>query len=80
MEPVVERNKKGKITSVRQRDTSVGQLACEWQIRCSYKDISKKKSEIKGFILTVINLDYFYSFAFNSFIYLAHQASTSKYQ
>jgi hypothetical protein len=61
MEPVVERNEKGKITSVRQRDTSVGQLACEWLVRCSYKDIGKRGSGIKGFILTVIGLDHSHS-------------------
>ena len=59
LESHVERDEDGTITTVRQReDTLVSQTACEWGARVSWKDVGKRGSGEKGFVLTVTCLEH----------------------
>jgi hypothetical protein len=50
----VEKDKEGNVISQRQRDqTTVRQLDCRWSALCSFKDIDKRGSGEKGYVLTV---------------------------
>ena len=54
LEDHVERDEEGRITSRRQKEaTNVRQLQCEWSALCSFKDIGKRGTGIKGFVLTM---------------------------
>jgi hypothetical protein len=59
LENHVEYDEEGTIATVRQREnTLVGQAGCKWSVRISWKDIGKRGSGEKGFVLTVICLDH----------------------
>jgi len=59
LEDHIEKDEKGNITSRRQREgTIVGQLDCHWSVRVTYKDIGKRGSGNKGFVMTVVCLDH----------------------
>src|SRR5947207_5867463 len=54
LEDEIERDKDGNITSRRQRNnTTVGQLGCTWEGLCSFKDIGRRCSGTKGYMLTM---------------------------
>jgi len=79
LEPRVERNKQGEITSTRKRNTTAGQLACLWAVRCSYKDAIGRGTDTKAFILSVKELSHEHDLVANPFLYQAHQAATPEY-
>jgi hypothetical protein len=59
LEDHVERDGEGQITSKRQRElTLASQLQCQWSVRVTWKDIGKRGSGKKGFVMTVICLDH----------------------
>lgn len=54
LEDRVERDEEGRIVSKRRREaTSARQLQCPWSALCSFKDIGKRGSGDKGFVLTI---------------------------
>ena len=60
LEDKIEYNEERSITSKRQRDnTLVSQTDCKWAARITYKDIGQRGSGVKGFVLTVVCLDYY---------------------
>ena len=66
LEDHVEKDEEGKVTSERQREgITVGQLGCQWSIRVTWKDISKRGSSNKAFILTVKSDDHVHSLSTN---------------
>ena len=77
----MERDEEGKIVSKRQREaTSVRQLQCPWSALCSFKDIGKRGSGDKGFVLTIQYKDYQgYQLAEDLFQYPAHLKSSEEY-
>ena len=59
LEPHVEHDEDGNITSKRQVEgTLVSQIGCEWGVRVSWKDVGKRGSSNKAFVITVTSLDY----------------------
>src|SRR5438045_5648562 len=59
LENHVEYDTEDTISTVRQREyTLVSQTSCKWLARVSWKDIGKRGSGKKGFVLTVICLDH----------------------
>jgi hypothetical protein len=60
----VTRNEKGAITSRRQREnTNVGQLDCKWDGLCFFKELEKKGTSNKGYILIVKCVSHSYKLA-----------------
>jgi hypothetical protein len=54
LEDNVIKDSNGKITSDRQRDNTImGQLSCEWAVRCTYKSIGKRGSDKKAWVLSI---------------------------
>jgi hypothetical protein len=54
LEDVVKRDKKGSITSRRQREnTNVSQLDYKWERLCPFKELEKKGIDNKGYTLTI---------------------------
>jgi hypothetical protein len=54
LEDRVESDEEGNITSRRQREnTTVSQLGCDWEGYCSFKNLGKRNSGEKGYILTM---------------------------
>ena len=54
LEDHIEKNENGSIISRRQREgTTVRQLGCKWEGYCSFKDIGKRGSGDKGYVLTM---------------------------
>jgi hypothetical protein len=82
LESHVERDEDGTITTVRQREeTLVSQTACEWGARVSWKDIGKRGSGEKGFVLTVTCLDHHgHKLIDNPLSIPAHLHSLEEYQ
>ena len=77
----VEHNKEGTITTVRQcKNTLVGQTSCKWSARVSWKDIGKRGSREKGFVLTVTYLDHYgHTLIDNPLSIPVHLCSLDKY-
>ena len=76
----MERDKKGSITSRRQREnTNVGQLDCMWEGLCSFKELGKKGIGNKGYILTVKYADHSRELADDPFQFSAHLKNSEEY-
>lgn len=59
LEERVLKDDDGHIISQRKREaTSVGQSSCPWQVLVSYKNIGKRNSGVKGFVLTAKSLSH----------------------
>ena len=59
LEPHVERDGEGNIISRRQiENTLVSQTGCQWGVRVSWKDVGKRGSGNKAFVMTVTSLDH----------------------
>src|ERR1700733_15057914 len=66
LEDRVEVNEEGSITSGRKRDgITVGQLGCDWSMGVSWKDIGKRGSGNKAFVMTVNSLFHSHDLADN---------------
>jgi hypothetical protein len=77
----VERDEKGGVVSKRQREaTSARQLQCPWSALCSFKDIGKRGTGDKGFVLTVQCEDHQnHQLAEDPFQFPAHLKSSEEY-
>jgi hypothetical protein len=81
LEDRVEYDEEGTITSKRQRSgTSVGQLACPWAVRVSWKSVGRRGSGTKAFVMTVNCLDHSHSLATNPLSFPRHRHSLDEYQ
>jgi hypothetical protein len=80
LEDEVERDDKGSINSRRQREnTNVGQLDCKWEGLCSFKDLGKRGSGNKGYILTMKCVFHNHELADDPFQFSAHLKSSKEY-
>jgi hypothetical protein len=80
LENEVTRNEKGAITSRRQREnTNVGQLDCKWEGLCSFKELGKKGTSNKGYILTAKCASHSHKLADDPFQFPAHLKSSEEY-
>jgi MULE transposase domain len=81
LEDRVERDEEGRIASKRQREaTSARQLQCPWSALCSFKDIGKRGTGDKGFVLTVQCEDHQnHQLAEDPFQFPAHLKSSEEY-
>ena len=81
LEDRVEYNDEGKITSKRQRNgTNVRQLQCPWAALCSYKDIGKRGSGNKGYILIMQDDTHTYTAADDPFEFPAHLKASEEFK
>jgi len=81
LEARVERDEEGNITSKRQREsTNVCQLDCQWSVRVNWKDIGKRGSGNKAFILTVKNTDHSHPLATNPLSFPRHRQALDEWQ
>jgi hypothetical protein len=81
LEERVEKDNKDKITSKRQRNnTLVGQLSCEWAVRCTWKGIGKRGSGDKGFVLSIIESSHSHPLSDDPLVYLSHKHRTTEYR
>ena len=70
LEDKTERDSENKIVSKRQREgTYVKQKDCKWAAYCSYKDIGKRGSGIKGYVLVVKELAHSHNLIDNPLMY-----------
>jgi hypothetical protein len=54
LETRVERDAEGTIISRHQREnTTVRQLGCKWEGHCSFKDVGRRGTGVKGYVLTM---------------------------
>ena len=81
LENHVKYDEEGTITTVRQREnTLVSQTGCKWSARVSWKDIGKRGSGEKGFVLTIICLNYYgYALIDNPLSIPTHLRSLDEY-
>ena len=80
LEDKVERDNEGIITSRRQREnTNIGQLDCNWEGLCSFKDLGKRGSGSKGYILTVKCDGHNHELDNNLFQFPAHLKNSGEY-
>ena len=81
LEDRVEYDNEGKITSKRQRGaTNVRQLQCPWAALCSYKDIGKRGSGNKGYILTMQDDTHSCTAADDPFEFPAHLKTSEEFK
>jgi hypothetical protein len=82
LEDRVEKDSEGQITSKRQREgTNVRQLQCPWSALCSFKDLGKRGSGVKGYVLTVqCDTHEGHQLVDDPFTFSAHLKSSSEYQ
>jgi hypothetical protein len=81
LEDHVERDEEGKITSKRQREgTMVGQLDCQWSVRLTWKDVGKRGSGNKAFILTVKCDDHVHRLSTNPLSFPRHRQALEEWQ
>jgi MULE transposase domain len=81
LEDHVEKDEEGKVTSERQREgTTVGQLNCQWSVRVTWKDIGKRGSGNKAFILTVKSDDHVHSLSTNPLSFPRHRQALDEWQ
>jgi MULE transposase domain len=81
LEHRVEKDSEGKAISQRQRDaTHIKQKGCTWYAFCSYKDISKRGSDVKGFCLVASELSHSHRLVKNPLMYTENQNLLSKYR
>lgn len=79
----VERDEKGEVVSKRKIDlTVVSQTGCPWACRVSYKNIGKRGSGERAFILTVKDISHgdTHPLASNPFVYQRHRERLPEYQ
>ena len=79
----VEKDEKGNVVGKRKLDfTVVRQTGCPWSYRVSYKNISKRGSGERGYILTVKDLSHgnTHRLASNPFVYQRHRERLTEYQ
>ena len=77
----MEKDDEGNITSTRQRNnTLVGQLSCEWVMRCTWKDIRKRGSGNKGLVLSIIKSSHSHPLSDDPLVYPSHKQSTAEYR
>ena len=77
----VKYDDEGKITTKRQRDhTNVRQLDCPWTALCSYKDVGKRGSGVKRYILTVQNGTHSCQPADDPFSFPAHLKASEEFK
>lgn len=70
-----------KIVSRRQRDnTTVRQKGCQWSAYCSYKDIGKRGSGIKGYCLVIKESSHSHDLVANSLMFPDNQKLIPQYQ
>jgi hypothetical protein len=80
LEDHVEKDEEGKVTSERQREgITVSQLNCQWSMRVTWKDISKRGSGNKAFILTVKSDDHVYSLSINPLSFPRHRQALDEW-
>jgi len=81
LEVKLEIDEDGNITSRRQRDqTTVRQLGCKWAALCSLKDLGKRGSGVKGYVLTMkCNTHSGYELADDPFQFPGHLKSSEEY-
>ena len=81
LEDRIETNEEGKIISRRKRDrTNVGQLTYNWSVRISWKDIGKRGSGNKAFVMTVNSLLHSHDLADNPLSFPRHRQALDEYQ
>ena len=81
LEDHVEYDDEGKITTKRQRErTNVRQLNCPWAAICSYKDVGKRGSGDKRYILTVQNGTHSCQPADDPFSFPAHLKASEEFK
>jgi len=82
LEDTVEKDSEGKIVSRRKKEvTNVRQLGCEWSALCSFKDIGRRGSGDKGYILTIQCEDHTgHQLADDPFQFPAHLKTSDEYQ
>jgi hypothetical protein len=79
----VEKDKEGKVIGERKLELSVvRQTGCPWACRVSYKNIGKRGSGQRGYVLTVKDLSHgdTHRLTSNSFIYQRHRERLVEYQ
>src|SRR5947199_9328028 len=81
LEDNVVKDPKGKITSDRQRNnTIVGQLSCEWAVRCTYKSVGKRGSDEKGWVLSITGDSHSHPLMADPLTYISHRQSTTEFR
>ena len=80
LEDDVEKDSEGRIISERQRGaTHTKQKECKWYAYCSFKNIGKKTSGIKGYCLIVRELSHSHRLVDNPLIYTENANLVSEY-
>jgi len=81
LEDRVERDEDGNIVSQRRRqNTRVAQLNCPWLVRIAWKNIGKRNSGIKGFVMKTKCLNHSHSLTDNALNYPRQLAQQEEYQ
>jgi hypothetical protein len=82
LEDTVEKDSEGKIVSRRKKEvTNVRQLGCKWSALCSFKDIGRRGSGDKGYVLTIQCEDHAgHQLVDDSFQFPAHLKASDEYQ
>ena len=74
LEDRVEYDEEGAITTKRQREgTSVGQLACDWAVRVSWKDVGRRGSGTKAFVMSANCLEHSHKLTINPLSFPRHR-------
>jgi hypothetical protein len=80
LENEVTRNERSIITSRRQREnTNIGQLNYKWEGLYSFKELGKKGTSNKGYILTIKCISHSYKLADNLFQFSVYLKSSEEY-
>jgi hypothetical protein len=81
LEDRIEYDEEGGITTRRQREgASVGQLACDWAVRVSWKDVGRRGSGTKAFVMSVNCLEHSHELAINPLSFPRHREAPVEYQ
>jgi hypothetical protein len=81
LEDHVKRDKEDIIISKRQReDTLVTQLGCLWSVRCNWKDIGRRGSGQKGFVISVNCLNHVRLLIGNPLFFSRYRHALKEYQ
>src|SRR5271163_3046220 len=82
LEDTVEKDSEGKVVSRRKKEvTNVRQLGCEWSALCSFKDIGRRGSGDKGYVLTIQCEDHAgHQLVDDPFQFPAHLKESDEYQ
>jgi hypothetical protein len=81
LEERIKKDNRNKVTSNRQRNnTLIGQLSCEWAVRYTWKDIGKRGSGDKGFILSIIESSHSHPLSDDPLVYPSYKHRTTEYR